>query len=590
MPTHSTQTRTVVRAYTSPTLVFLAFDWPDGANHADFLGFSILRDPGFGHTGAPQYFFNKLDFTPLSPTDKPRTSDRAPIQKFNWWDPTIGYDDAGKVYEYTVIPILGTGANDLNPVTGDAGTLKVTVPNKVVGKIGTYFNRAVVSSQAYKRIEQDALEDRMAWLANGIETAVPDFLASTNRFDCGIYHLTDNWKIVPAMKSFPGSSDTVYFYKKKSAAGKGGDQTDLDADQELASTQHVLHQRSHIGGLMHDKYIVAYTSGNPTEVLMGSMNFTPEAATVQANVVHTFASPQLASLYAARHALLLGDPTTAKTAMNAQWRKVTDIPGTQLRVFFSPEPKDQRVSIDTVVDAVNNATSSVLFCMFAPTDAPLLKAILAAADSGKIVYGLRNSLSDPAKPTKSGKVPEMTPGLQVQVDVYNRSRKDHKTVSYNYFRPGSEPADFLPELFTVDTSKYSLHKATGGEQPPAVHVHHKFVIIDADTAQPTVFTGSANMSNNSTHNNDENLLEIKGNVELARTYLAEFMRLYNHYHARAVWDQAHPKKKNGSKASRARSRSAEKSLVLKTTRDEWVKGAYTAGTPESDARIRLAGG
>ncbi len=35
------------RAYTSPTLVLLAMDWPDGAQFSDFLGFAILRSPGF---------------------------------------------------------------------------------------------------------------------------------------------------------------------------------------------------------------------------------------------------------------------------------------------------------------------------------------------------------------------------------------------------------------------------------------------------------------------------------------------------------------------------------------------------------------
>ena len=35
-----------VRSYCSPTLVLLAFDWPDGARE-DFLGFAVSRVPGF---------------------------------------------------------------------------------------------------------------------------------------------------------------------------------------------------------------------------------------------------------------------------------------------------------------------------------------------------------------------------------------------------------------------------------------------------------------------------------------------------------------------------------------------------------------
>ena len=37
----------VVRAYLSPTLVLLAFDWPQGKGRDDFLGFAIKRTPGF---------------------------------------------------------------------------------------------------------------------------------------------------------------------------------------------------------------------------------------------------------------------------------------------------------------------------------------------------------------------------------------------------------------------------------------------------------------------------------------------------------------------------------------------------------------
>ena len=59
-------------------------------------------------------------------------------------------------------------------------------------------------------------------------------------------------------------------------------------------------------------------------------------------------------------------------------------------------------------------------------------------------------------------------------------------------------------------------------------------MIDADTDTPTIYTGSANLSRNSTNYNDENLLEITGSPALAQVYFAEFMRLYEHYRARAI--------------------------------------------------------
>ena len=58
---------TAARAYLSPTLVLLAFDWPDGEQRNDFLGFAIKRTPGFldfttGTLAASSFLPNRLNF------------------------------------------------------------------------------------------------------------------------------------------------------------------------------------------------------------------------------------------------------------------------------------------------------------------------------------------------------------------------------------------------------------------------------------------------------------------------------------------------------------------------------------------------
>jgi len=131
-----------------------------------------------------------------------------------------------------------------------------------------------------------------------------------------------------------------------------------------------------------------------------------------------------------------------------------------VRVFFSPEPKGKRVSIDTVVKAVAGAKSSVMFCMFSPTDPALIRTLLATGDRGKLLFGMLNSISDPSKRKKkegnqsaSGEPPRApTETTKVQVELFNRSRKDKLVLAYAYFHPGSAPAGFLPEFSTVDLS------------------------------------------------------------------------------------------------------------------------------------------
>ena len=181
--------------------------------------------------------------------------------------------------------------------------------------------------------------------------------------------------------------------------------------------------------------------------MAGSANFTPEGLTSQANLLHIFNSAELADLFAARAELMHDDPTIAETAKGAEWSDEIRVGGARIRVFFSPEPNKQRVSIDTVVDAVKAAKSSVIFCMFDPTDAALLKALMATSDRDKLLYGLLNSISDPREAKKpkeeraddehcaaTGFPPKKpTAATQVRVEVFNRSRKDKRVVAHKLF-------------------------------------------------------------------------------------------------------------------------------------------------------------
>jgi phosphatidylserine/phosphatidylglycerophosphate/cardiolipin synthase-like enzyme len=61
------------------------------------------------------------------------------------------------------------------------------------------------------------------------------------------------------------------------------------------------------------------------------------------------------------------------------------------------------------------------------------------------------------------------------------------------------------------------------------YVHNKFMLIDPLSEDPVVITGSANFSDASTIQNDENMVIIRGNTRIADIYIGEFMRLFSHY-------------------------------------------------------------
>lgn len=559
-----------IRAYASPGCVLLAFDWPDGGRHEDFLGFAIQRSPGYGGRET-SWLENKLDFRPLAPGARSKPSNQAPFQKFHWWDGGIDEKDRGWSFRYRIIPVRGSGADDLRLVEDDAGEIALTIPQHLDGKIATYFNRAVVSSQSFARLVKKGanLEGQMDWLASGIQDAFPAILDGADAFRCAIYHLTDRRWVLPLLRNFGGRGRVVYHEAPDDQESRKA----LDAEP---LGPNVETRARFQGALMHNKFLVRERNGQGEAVLMGSANFTPEGLTTQANLLHVFHSAQLAAAYKERFGLLEQDPSKRKISGLARWLEIDDVPGTAIRVFFSPEKDRSREALDTLIQAVNEARSSVLFCAYSPTDAGLLRAILDAGDNGKILHGMLNSIPKPSEKSS-----------EIAVELYHRSRKDRKILKYGCFGKDDAPRGFLPELYTIDVSRYAAGKEPG-DKPWPVQIHHKFILIDGDTDHPVIYTGSANFSRNSSVNNDENLLEIKGNRRLAEVYVAEFMRLYEHFRARAIWDLSHPRQPDGGTGSFRREAAAKDyALVLKTRRADWDRDAYSPGTPAFLSRTRL---
>jgi phosphatidylserine/phosphatidylglycerophosphate/cardiolipin synthase-like enzyme len=584
-----------VRSYVSPTLVLLAFDWPDGKDREDFLGFAIKRTPGFFDAAgrerdAGSWLPNRITFKGAVPdTQQDAPSNEAPIQKFMWWDARIDPPDRQKAFTYGVYPVTGT-PDAPKLVEADKAECRVTLPAHIEANVGTWFNRAVVSSQAFTRkvnalhlaagespTPEQALRLR-TWLANDLQDTFDVVLSRARRAAAAVYHLTDPLWAIPAFDAFGkerGKASLAIVYDSHTVREQGKppapspNQPAVDALSDVVTF--APRDKTHI---MHNKFVVA-DDGNgkafPARVLTGSANFTTEGITEQANVLHLFESPELATLYSNRAASLAGNPSIADTAkLTPGWSDAVQVGTAQVRVCFSPEPKTSRTQIDTIVEAIGRAKHSVSFCLFMPTDAPLRDACFSAGDKGLMMFGLVNHISaksadeaDAAqKDGQTGSTTELA-----NMALYHRSRDHRDVIDAEYFSPATVPAGFEPEL-----------RLFPGEKAPGyapVIIHHKFLVIDAEGPDPVVYSGSANMSNNSEHFNDENLLEIRDR-RIAAIYLAEFLRLYEHYRARAI---AIDQKKKGT----------HQRLILQPNGD-WAKKYFVAGSPESKARIALAHG
>jgi phosphatidylserine/phosphatidylglycerophosphate/cardiolipin synthase-like enzyme len=446
-----------------------------------------------------------------------------------------------------------------------------------------------MSSQAFSRILKamgvsknqepspaDALKLR-AWLANGMERPLPDFIASASSLVGAIYHLTDALWVIPALKTAMTQSTIGLVYdakvEKDKKTGKLKANPNEVAIKTLKDVQFFSRNKTNI---MHNKFLVAgerllSTAGaKPIQLTCGSTNYTTEGLTSQANLVHTFASTELAELYLERFRLLKKNPTKAVTAKETGWSHTVSIGDAGIRVFFSPEPGRPHISdsdsIETIVEAIHASRSSVIFCLFTPTDEKLRQACFAIGDAGKMMFGIVNHIKriEPdSSPTDSGSIPA---DRLDALEIYHRSKDKKDVIGAEFFNAAAVPAGFEPEFNTFPGTKPPGY--------PPVIIHHKFIVIDAETESPLIYTGSANMSGNSVFNNDENLLEIKGSPRMAHIYLAEFLRLYEHYRARARFIAS---KLGGTSSS---------SFELQKDRG-WAEKHYTPGTPEYKARLKM---
>jgi phosphatidylserine/phosphatidylglycerophosphate/cardiolipin synthase-like enzyme len=102
------------------------------------------------------------------------------------------------------------------------------------------------------------------------------------------------------------------------------------------------------------------------------------------------------------------------------------------------------------------------------------------------------------------------------------------------------------------------------------YIHSKFLLMDPLGGEPIIVTGSANFSEASTQDNDENMLLIRGDMRVADIYFTEFNRLFNHFYFRAIQESV-----AGQTANPKAAANLEASLFLDET-DGWTQ-KYEAG-------------
>jgi len=541
-----TQEGITVAAYAGTTGVLFAFD-VEASLAKQLIGFAIQRrNPAFGRV---DWLEGALDFPGSS--KKPgelRPSNEAPIQGFRWSDFAVYPDQA---YGYEIFPVYPksqsnypvSSADDLK--LGNSVSIDVRTEPAEAGVHQIRFNRAAAASQAYARKfgGKDPRRNPRArrWLARGLDTHISQFIMKAK---------DPSWMLDVAIYEFelPLLSDALAEAAERGVRvrilyhdRKKDDQTRQNK-RALASISgdNVTVIPRKTNSIFHHKFIVLshLSEGKPVPeaVLTGSTNFTFNAVYYQANVAHAIWDRPLASTFMQLFEEL------AKGSSPSQTKAFNDIHNPISEAALEPvfSPRTNLTDLKHYIDIVKSARRSLLFCTAFDLHDDLEAALLGEDGSRIVRYGLQN--------TKS------------KITGYHREKA----------------ADFAATAFLGKGLEGFLKENLAGQKGRLL-VHTKIILIDFDSNEPVLVTGSSNFSSSSSGSNDENAVVIRGNTQVADIYACEIMRLYTHYRFRYKLARA---------AKRAKGSPPSPPSLCKT--DEWTKKYFESGTAPAIEREQFS--
>jgi phosphatidylserine/phosphatidylglycerophosphate/cardiolipin synthase-like enzyme len=566
----------IIYAVSGTNTISFAIDFRN-SNTDGLLGFSVERIEKTH--GKRKYLNGYKVFRELIKNPTPETVVSTydhPVQSFVW-DDFACYDDTE--YEYLFHPMKGTPKQpdrNYNPISVKISTEKLFSDFEH----DIFFNRGVASSQAYCRefqnIRPNEIEDPVLrqkawdWLSRQLDDAILQFIKQAKKGDTllGCFYEFHYEPVVKAFKDAIGKGVIVKLIidaKVNEYTNKKGEffesfprKKNLDVLQNVGisidpSDGIVYYREAKKNDIQHNKFMVLIekTKGNlPTQVWTGSTNISLGGIHGQTNVGHWIRNPKVAEKYEKYWKILSDDPgaqdqddRATKTIKNNVLKKLIeslqknieftsldDIPYGITPVF---SPRRGLSMLDTYVKTMDNAKDIACVTLAFGINKIFKENLKDNTNKDHITFLL---LEKEDKPTKKSKDPFVYIGAKNNV----------------YKSWGAYIEDKLYK-WAEETSTRSLKL-----NQHVAYIHSKFMLVDPLSSDPIIVSGSANFSEASTNDNDENMVIIRGNQRAADIYFTEFNRIFNHYYFRAVYNNAKEKKRTDSE-----------SLFLKSN-DSWL--------------------
>jgi len=514
-----------LHAISGTNVVFLGFDVTDERRDG-LLGFAVRRSD---LTEGEDYWLNSFrTFEATLPNPKPgslvSTADH-PVQAFSWGDYTA---KPGHKYTYTVDPKYGAPAamTDGPSVSVDIETL-----NEDIGDHAIYFNRGVAGSQAYARkfgnvapddIADPALKGKaFAWLSRGLEEALLKFIGQANGPDYALRASVYEFNHLPALQAFgeaAKSADVKIIYDRRA----NGPFVESEAAIAKAGIASLMIPRKVGSAISHNKFIVLLHKGKPIEVWTGSTNFTAAGIYGQSNVGHIVRDEAVAQAYLDYWTRLSADPPIKDLARDNSAKLANPTgapPANSVSAIFSPRADNG--ALEWYGERMGAATQSLGFTAAFGISSTLSPVLLENKDFLRFILVETEGNKARGKPTPAN------PNPKSQFDIFS----DIAKVPNNRTAVGSVLGKSTSDAVGGELQHWVEERLTG-LNTHVKYLHTKYMFVDAMTDNPLVISGSANFSGASTTSNDENMIVVQGNTDVADIFLGEFMRLFDHFYFR----------------------------------------------------------
>lgn len=522
-----------VVVYPGDNKILIAMSLKDsGVNDSDknLAGFAIWRT----YQGKPeQILLNRIGFDvgvnnqTTAATREWTGSDQAPFQKFRWVDvPADGFN-APITYRVRALYFTGQG---FATKAGPELSITARPVRQLYAKFRPAFTRGYIASQAYADKFDNAdirpagaktpdfdtrpFEARYAWLGADARTQLFDFIADceqddTAKVDFFAYDL-DEPDVIAAICRIGKQGrlravlDNAPLHTKPGKSGAMPIEVDA-ARMIIAAAGAANVRQGHFNRFQHNKVLIKRdASGKAQRVIFGSMNFSVRGIYVQANNVVVVDDPGVAGMFASAFdnafankvkASSFAAAPIARGYMVGSAKATADLP--KFSLALSPHASSD-VSLGPMATRIRKATSSVFFAVMAPTGQGSVLASLRAIAAQPTVFSYGTVETDKGLAVQS---PDGQMGVMTSFAALTKN----------------VPAPFKKEF-------------SGGL---GMHIHDKFVVVDFNAANPTVFTGSSNLAAGGEQANGDSLAMIE-DAAIANMFAIEAVALFDHYHFRKV--------------------------------------------------------